>query len=175
MCRFMKGCIQMRTAPTLDWPVDMVPVDIVARSIVALAAAEASCGRVFHMCHPDALRLPELWDWVARFGYPLEQLDYAAWRAQLLAVSEDNALFPLVPMFASDEAAMGSSMDMPTFVCDGTTELLTEVGERQIAPAAYPSVRALLSTAFSWFINCDFLEDPPSEADVFRLDLGGSL
>ena len=27
MCRFLKGCIQLRQSPDLDWPIDMNPVD----------------------------------------------------------------------------------------------------------------------------------------------------
>ncbi len=36
MCRIVKGCIQLGSAPDLDWMLDMTPVDFVSDSIVHL-------------------------------------------------------------------------------------------------------------------------------------------
>jgi thioester reductase-like protein len=53
----LKGCIQLRAAPDLDWAVDCVPADAVADAAVRLAsAATPGSPRVFHLSSPTFAR-----------------------------------------------------------------------------------------------------------------------
>ena len=76
----IRGCVQMGAAPDLDWTLDALPVDVVARAILLLSDAP---GPVFHLAHarPRHWRECVLWMWL--YGYPLRLIPYAAWLRQL--------------------------------------------------------------------------------------------
>jgi len=120
MCRMVKGCIQMESAPELDWMLDMTPADFCSDSIVHLSlhqdyrwctAAQTgdtsstadqsdSTGlgalprprcSVYHLCNPTPVHAREFWQWLDDFGYNLSVIPYSKWRQMLLkAVSTPN-------------------------------------------------------------------------------------
>ena len=48
----IKGCIEMGSAPDLDWALDCGPVDYVAEAIVGLSRMRYDPARVFHLANP---------------------------------------------------------------------------------------------------------------------------
>lgn len=82
LAALVKGCIQMGTAPDLDWTVDAAPVDHVARAIVRLPGGR-NCSKAFHLINSHTRHWRECVLWINLFGYPCRLLPYDLWVAQL--------------------------------------------------------------------------------------------
>ena len=89
-----KGCIQMGTAPDLDWRIDAVPVDEAARAIVHLSTNAPRGLVTFHESAPRARHWRECVLWMNLYGYPVSLVPYDRWAGQLAqeAVSADHVL-----------------------------------------------------------------------------------
>ena len=101
LAALFKGCVQMGMAPDLDWRVDAVPVDQVARAIVYLSGRDRPGAGSFHLSG----RRPHHWRecvlWMNLFGYPVTLVSYDRWLQQLAedARSADHALHRLRGFF----------------------------------------------------------------------------
>lgn len=98
-CMF-KSCLQLELAPQVNDLIDMNPVDVVSKAIVALSLEPSSLGNVFHLVHPNPLPIALVFDYLQGFGYRLQPVSWEEWRARLLTLSakdDDNALFPFIP------------------------------------------------------------------------------
>lgn len=165
-CRFLKGCIQMGSMPDMNCAITLVPVDYVSQSVVYLSRQPASVGKAFHLNNPHY----SSWDEVARsineFGYPVQQLPYEDWEAQLIETvgAQDNALNGLLPFFLrrwSDEQLTfaGLGQRRVKLNCQATVAQLVD------SAIACPRVDAqLLDTYFSYFIQSQFLDAPKVRA-----------
>jgi thioester reductase-like protein len=95
----VRGCVQMGTAPDLDWKLDCQPVDHVAKAIVALSDAPES---VLHLGHHRPRHWRECVLWMRMYGYPLRLVPYHAWLRQLDRetgpLANDAATHPLRPL-----------------------------------------------------------------------------
>jgi thioester reductase-like protein len=120
-CRIIKGCLQMGAAPiSVDWPVDMNPADFVASVIVrASFVGFGSDGthdapHAYHMYHPSPLPLNQLFQWlISNQKYKISMVSYAEWRSKLetaCSKTNDNALFPLLPIFPRDPTSVPTSL-----------------------------------------------------------------
>ena len=89
-----KGCIQMGTAPDLDWRIDAVPVDEAARAIVHLSTTAPRGLVAFHESARRARHWRECVLWMNLYGYPISLVPYDRWAEQLAeeAVSAGHAL-----------------------------------------------------------------------------------
>ena len=95
-----KGCIQMGTAPDLDWRIDAVPVDQAARAIVHLSSdgrygwPDQPASGSFHESARHTRHWRECVLWMNLFGYPVTLVPYDRWIQQLArdAASADHAL-----------------------------------------------------------------------------------
>lgn len=183
MTRFFKGCLQMGVAPDLDWMCDMTPVDYVADGIVYLALDPppfspptpstptkekrfTPTSRVFHMCQPSPFHLERVVDWLnSSFGYMIRTLSYKRWRAELLAKVEDevdeeqkdqNALAPMISLFAENKKDMGSHKTIPSFDTTKTEQAIIQAGGK-----GCPRVTTkLLKTYFQYYVRCGYLPNP---------------
>ncbi|KAK9470543.1 uncharacterized protein V1510DRAFT_422821 [Dipodascopsis tothii] len=100
--RMIKGCIQLGFTPDIYNTVNMVPVDHVARVVVAASLhapnnAELLVGHVTG--HPRS-RFNEFLDTLATYGYNTKKVDYVPWRIALeryvVEEANDSALYPLL-------------------------------------------------------------------------------
>ncbi|MCC6191127.1 MAG: amino acid adenylation domain-containing protein [Anaerolineales bacterium] len=123
-------CLSMNAVPHLDLPVDIVPVDYVSASIVALARRSASPGRVFHLCNPQPMPFGHLVDWARSHGYALRSLPFDAWQSELLNLaarfpaSVNSPFLPLIEDVTLDQVFM------PRFDCRNTLAGLAGTGVR---------------------------------------------
>ncbi|MBD1806823.1 amino acid adenylation domain-containing protein [Microcoleus sp. FACHB-SPT15] len=165
--RMLKGFIELGFAPDVDTTVDMTPVDYVSKAIAHLSKQEQSFGKIFHLSNPHSIRSFELFNWIGKFGYPIQLMSHNRWQAEFLNAAErfsDNPLYPLIPFFAgmgSDRTSTQDSLEETAgsaalkFNCQNTTEGLTNTS------IVCPSVNAeLLRTYFSYLIQSGFLNAP---------------
>ncbi|HHO51930.1 MAG TPA: NAD-dependent epimerase/dehydratase family protein, partial [Deltaproteobacteria bacterium] len=83
LARFLAACRAVAAVPTLQMPLEIVPVDQVAEAIVSLALHEDPPA-VCHLTHPAPLELSE----VQRI-LGLDAVPFADWRAAVLALASN--------------------------------------------------------------------------------------
>lgn len=102
LLRMLKGCAELGLYPNITNNVNMVPVDHVARVVVATAlhppqSNELSVAQVTG--HPR-IQFDEFLSALETYGYDVKQTDYPTWKTSLekfvVEDSKDSALFPLL-------------------------------------------------------------------------------
>lgn len=101
----IKGCVQLGQVPDIYNTVNMVPVDHVARVVVAAAFnPPASPLAVAHVTSHPRLRFNEFLSTLITYGYGVDTVDYVPWRIALerhvVEKSKDNALYVPIPTIA---------------------------------------------------------------------------
>lgn len=102
--RLMQGYVQSGMAPDGKMPLDMLPVDYVARAMVYLSLRPESAGKAFHLIHPQPASSDLLFEACQSAGYAVERVPYATWFEKLTHIAQGeqgHALYPLVSLFSS--------------------------------------------------------------------------
>jgi thioester reductase-like protein len=102
LCRMIKGCIELGSAPDIDEPLNVVPVDYVSTAIVFLGGQPNALGKTFHLTSTETISARALIDGVREFGYPVEIVPSDRWVRDTTARIKhqpDHVLFPLLPLF----------------------------------------------------------------------------
>ena len=164
--RMIKGLIQLETAPNLDQMINMTPVDYVSQAIIHISRQAQSLGKAFHLLNPHPLHFSQLIQKIHALGYPLQQITYNEWKAQLLSldVAQENALYPLLSLFPKDGYRKQpvfletSSFMSQAFDYQNTLNSLNDTSI--VCP---PVDSKLLNTYFSFLTRCAFLPTPSIE------------
>ncbi|MFS4097109.1 non-ribosomal peptide synthetase [Streptomyces sp. AF1A] len=149
--RVVKGCVQAGAAPAgLTAEADLVPVDYVARAVVAVAQRPEALGGIHHQVNTRPLSLAELLGHVRDFGYRLEEIPLPEW-VELIKADPENAAYPLLSLF--DPA--GGGFTAVRFADDATRAHLAGTG------IACPPLDAdLIRTYLGWFARSGYLPAP---------------
>ena len=171
--RMLKGSIQLGLLPRLDAPVDLTPVDWVARTIAALVFGEAdvaAAGRNFHLVNPSPLTVEALARRLGERGFGVRLASFDAFRAALLdldeAAARANALDPFLPLFLAPSLRLDAEPieagarpdaagedEAPRFASRATHAALGE------ALACPPADLRLLDAYLDDFLRRGFLEE----------------
>jgi thioester reductase-like protein len=164
MCRMIKSFIQLGSAPSLELMIDMTPVDYVSRAIVHLSRQKESLGKAFHLVNPHPLHLSNFVNEIHSFGYPIQQISYDKWQAELIndaKRSQKNTLSPLLSLLferISQEQLTYLEMCLigaQFFDCQNTVTGLAGTS------IVFPPVDArLLGNYLSYFKSSGFLDAP---------------
>ncbi|AKQ65468.1 Malonyl CoA-acyl carrier protein transacylase [Myxococcus hansupus] len=158
VCRTLKGCVQLGSAPLVEALLDVTPVDYVSSAIVDLSLRPESVGQTFHLVNPHFVRAEDMWSHMQAFGYGLRVLAYDAWLAELgHAAPSDSELGDLL-MFLQQVPAEDRSVGGPRMVvCDsGHTRKALE----PTRTACPPVDASLISTYLSSLVGRGFLAAP---------------
>ncbi|GAA5915694.1 hypothetical protein JCM6882_004118 [Rhodosporidiobolus microsporus] len=172
--RLVKGCIQLGHIPDIHNPINMVPVDHVAR-ITAVAALQPA-DEPLKVHHVTASPLPRFNRFLAAlklYGYNVSTAEYYPWRTALeqhVLKVQDNALFPLLHFVLDD---LPTSTKAATLDDSNTVALLRRAGQ----PDAVTVDDDQMGRYLAWLVAAGFLDEPPrkGEKDVRplpQLDLG---
>jgi thioester reductase-like protein len=126
LCLTLAGAIKLRCAPDCEMPVQIAPVDFVARATVHLSLREQP-GTTVHLVNHRAVTWTALFDTVNAVGYPLARLPLAAWKALLMQQTRsgsDNPLLGLLPFLVD---ALDTCW-LPTFADARSRAALTPAG-----------------------------------------------
>ena len=88
LCQILKGWIMLGSAPAMDMPIPMVPVDYVSRALVHLSQQEECLGQTFHLINPTAIPLHDIISCMNQRGFSIIQRPYADWQQQLTTASK---------------------------------------------------------------------------------------
>jgi thioester reductase-like protein len=149
----IRGCIELGSAPDIDAPVDMVPVDFVAKALVRLSLQPESLRKIFHLTNPHPFPLSGLIDYMRAFGYPVRRVPYESWKQELLAVGERFETSALYPFGAFITQFKEGPTNGQRYDCAGTIDGLA--GTSITCPAVDEE---LLNIYFSHFVTTGFLE-----------------
>jgi amino acid adenylation domain-containing protein/thioester reductase-like protein len=158
VCRFIKGAIQLETAPKIALEMHLTPVDYTTKAIVQLSLQQSSWGQAFHLTNSHPLSIDRLVEHIRSLGYPLHQVEHDRWQAVLLGekMNSINALSPLVSLFTADNSAHANYLEVLTMdkvSCQNTIAGL--VGTGISCPALDTE---LLNTYFTYLIESGFLD-----------------
>ncbi|MEV0623908.1 amino acid adenylation domain-containing protein [Nonomuraea sp. NPDC050404] len=146
LCSLIKTIVELGHAPDCRLPLDLTPVDLVARSIVALSLRRPAEGRAFHLNNPRYELLGKLVQQVNAAGFPVETLPLADW----IELLEEHALrhpeapiAPFVPLFTErwtdrDASVLELYLEdvMPTLECTTSWRQIRMSGGPSCPPVA---------------------------------------
>jgi L-aminoadipate-semialdehyde dehydrogenase len=122
LIRMLKGCIQLSARPHIINTVNAVPVNHVARVVVASAFNPLSSGvHVVHVTAHPRLRMNEYLSILEYYGYKTPEVSYAAWKEELEKFvsagtlekdQEQHALMPLYHFCMNDLPANTRAPEM---------------------------------------------------------------
>lgn len=131
--RFLRGCVLMGVAPDLDWTMDLVPVDLVARAAVALAGqANAGQCRVTNLTSPSARSWREVVLAARLAGHALELLPFEHWvnEVRRVVMARDHPLFPLKPFLLGTVRVDGRVLGLPQLYEEERRRRVSSVASR---------------------------------------------
>ncbi|MCP3097315.1 amino acid adenylation domain-containing protein [Myxococcus sp. K15C18031901] len=158
VCRTLKGCVRLGSAPRVEALLDVTPVDYVSSAIVDLSLRPESTGQTFHLVNPHFVRADEMWSHLREFGYGLRILPYDEWLSELghaaPADSELGDLFMFLQQVPPEDRSVGGPRMV---VCDSghTLKALGATG----TPCP-PADASLISTYLSALVGSGFLAAP---------------
>ncbi len=99
----LKGCIQIAVAPDWDYIVELAPVDILSKGIVALSLKSDSQGKFYNLSNPQGFTWREYITLLNQSGYTLKLVDSKVWvRDYVTKLDETNSLYPLKSFYLDD-------------------------------------------------------------------------
>jgi L-aminoadipate-semialdehyde dehydrogenase len=105
LIRFWKGCVQLGARPLIVNSVNAVPVDHVAKVVIAAALNPLPGVNVVHVTAHPRLRMNEFLGALEYYGYSVPEVDYDVWKSQLEkfvsagSVEKDQEQSALMPLF----------------------------------------------------------------------------
>lgn len=163
LCRMIKGCIELGSAPELDESLDLVSVDYVSKAIVFLSSRPDFLGRAFHLTSRQSIPLRTLIDWVRECGYPLQTVRADRWfyaTSARIRYQPEHILYPLLPLFEDwqrDNSSPNGAVNR--YDCINTTEALHEGNIDYPQPQ---EMKKLIRAALSYLVRSGFI--PASQA-----------
>jgi thioester reductase-like protein len=165
LSRFLKGCVQMRSAPDLDWLLDCCPVDFVARCITELSTRHDAGIRTYHLTNPGSRHWRECVLWMNLYGYPVRLIPMADWLAQLRTAAKDrqHALHGLQNFFLTHPEGV-DGLSLPELYEEGIRSEVRSLATRELLDelslGCPPLTAGLLDRYFESFIACEYLRPP---------------
>ena len=103
----LKTILDLGSVPRIDdgFPIDLVPVDYVAKALVCLSRQPESLGKAFHLVNPRPTTWREFVDRLSNLGSPIRELTPERWAGELVRFARrtpGSFLHPLLPLLPSE-------------------------------------------------------------------------
>ena len=146
-CRIIGGCIQLGMVPSIDYQLNLIPIDFVSRAICEISQQRKSLGKAFHLINPQSTRIENIFQSIGSLGYSLEEVSLDQWINKLIAHPE-NAFYPYSFSFQSQ---LKKSQNLKI-------DYQNTLNSLAATDIVIPSIdRKLLQTYVSYFISKDFV------------------
>jgi thioester reductase-like protein len=166
----LKAVLDLGIAPEHEETVELTPIDFFAPAFVHIARQETSPGRVFHFANPQPVQVGVIFEWIRSYGYDVELLPYAEWRAKLLRrLQAPHRSYSILPLIPESERPYGRRH--PRIDCTNTFAALEGSGL-----SCPPIDERLVHTYLAYLVEVGFLEPPsrrPEEAKIGVQAQGG--
>lgn len=113
LLRLMLGYLRSGLAPEGELPLDLLPVDWLARAMVHAGARPQTRGATLHLLHPQPASSQALFEACAEAGHTIERVPYANWYRELQRIAREapqHPLYPLVALFGAREGAVPAAV-----------------------------------------------------------------
>lgn len=111
--RLMQGYLRSACAPIGEMPLDLLPVDHLARAIVWLTLQPASRGATLHLLHREPASSDLLFQACEDAGHVLKRVPYEQWYAELQRIAQNDPAHPLYPLVALFSARRAARQERP--------------------------------------------------------------
>ncbi len=161
--RILKACIEMGSAPDLDWTLDYCPVDFVADTVVQCSLDKNSQNKTFHLINRECSHWGELILWLNCNGYPVRLVSYSEWEAQLKKSmkSSEHILYPLRSFFF-EKPELLKGMTLPEFYQKKNLEKVSSNNTEQtlntLGLTCPPLNTVLMNSYLATFVENDFIQ-----------------
>ncbi|MFN6567974.1 non-ribosomal peptide synthase/polyketide synthase [Dendronalium sp. ChiSLP03b] len=155
--RFIKSCIQLKSAPQMNSMEKITPVDYLAKALIHLSQQSESLGKAFHLISSHSVSWSQFINCIRSFGYPLQQLSYEDWQALLLRSTEittDNALYSFVSLAEENTSSQSRPNATPSLIfdCQNTLNGLADTDIRW-PQVDDKSLQALFANFCNWNLD----------------------
>ncbi|KAJ6442339.1 L-2-aminoadipate reductase large subunit [Purpureocillium lavendulum] len=119
LIRLCKGCVQLGARPRIVNSVNAVPVDHVAKVVIASALNPLPGVNVVHVTAHPRLRMNEFLSALSYYGYDVPEIDYEQWKTKLEefvsagSVEKDQEQSALMPLFHMATSNLPSTTRAP--------------------------------------------------------------
>lgn len=96
IARLIKGCIQLGSMPLEETNFDIIPVDYLCSMMVAIAGAEPSSGKIYHLLNRKPFSTSDFATLIRKRGHKIHRIPFEQWK-HLTKKDPKNVLFPLYP------------------------------------------------------------------------------
>ncbi|MBC7301854.1 MAG: amino acid adenylation domain-containing protein [Nocardia sp.] len=171
ICSLVKTIAETGLAPDIPLPMDFVPVDHLAESVVHIATHHPAEGRVHHLTNPHPAMLADVLDRMRAAGFAVRTLPYAHWVGELVrhvAAHPTSATAPFVSLCVDRSHTADISVKemylAHTFPRLGRTN--TEAALAGSGLHCPPVDAALLDRYLEYLVTCGYLTRPAAEPSV---------
>lgn len=166
ICSLFKTIAETGLAPDIEMPMDFVPVDHLAESLVHIATHRPADGRVYHLTNPRPAMLTDVLDRMRATGFTLRTLPYDRWVGELVrhvAENPTSATAPFVSLCV--DRSRNADMSVKEMYLKGTFPVLgRDNAEEALADSGLhcpPVDSALLDRYLEYFFASGYLARPP--------------
>ena len=120
ICAVIDAMARLGAAPSVPLPLDLVPVDHVARAITGIATRMPRLGGAVHLTNPRPATLGDMADRMRLAGYALREVSYGEWVEMLgdhVRAHPTAPIAPFLPLFVTP--AHGADFSVKEMYFDG--------------------------------------------------------
>ncbi|MGW6427077.1 amino acid adenylation domain-containing protein [Nocardia sp. NPDC055053] len=171
LCSLFKTIAETGLAPDIELPLDFVPVDHLAESVVYIATHRPAEGRVHHLTNPRPAMLSDMLARMRAAGFVLRTLPYAQWVDELVrhvAEHPTSATAPFVSLCV--DRSRTADMSVKEMYLEDTFPVLGRVNtEAALSGSGLrcpPVDSALLDRYLEYLLASGYLASPAAESSV---------
>ncbi|MBB5122956.1 thioester reductase [Streptomyces eurocidicus] len=166
ICSLFKTIAETGLAPGIELPMDFVPVDHLAESLVHIATHRPADGRVYHLTNPRPAMLTDVLDRMRAAGFALRTLPYDRWVGELVRYVAENPTSATAPFVSlCVDRSRNADMSVKEMYLKGTFPVLgRHNAEEALADSGLhcpPVDAALLDRYLEYFFASGYLARPP--------------
>jgi myxalamid-type nonribosomal peptide synthetase MxaA len=162
-----RGFLPMNIIPEYRRIFDVVPVDYVAKSIIAISLQKNIFGKFYHLFNHAPVSLHQFLEWTRTFGYRFEIVPFDVAREKALVVDSDNPLYTLIPLIRDADPEPHPTLDpqyidqlQPMVECANSIQILNQLGI--VCPRMTESLTHL---CLSFLVKTGFFPNPELNTD----------
>ncbi|MEU5424983.1 amino acid adenylation domain-containing protein [Streptomyces olivoreticuli] len=168
ICSLFKTIAETGLAPDMELPMDFVPVDHLAESVVHIATRRPATGQTFHVTNPRPAMLSDVLDRMRAAGCEVRTLPYAQWVGELVRHVSRNPTSPTAPFVSlCVDRSRNADMSVKEMYVKGTFPVLgRRNAEEALADSGLhcpPVDSALLDRYLEYFFSSGYIRRPVPE------------
>ena len=106
--------------------IEITPVDYLAKALIHLSQQPESLSKAFHLINSYSAPWSQFINSIRSLGYPLQQLSYEDWQAELVRntqISTDNALYSAISLAEYNTSSESKENAAPSLKFDSQNTL----------------------------------------------------